>query len=300
MGGSVPVRGLGAIPLPEVSAIGHGVGVDGRVVLVAIGDSSDVFAHAVATPDLSDLTWELERLPPASGSELPSQDPQLEAIAVDGAGHLLVVQESPNRAELINIATRSVRSRITLEWPATGTGTSRHLSTSWADPEGSHTEGVLMLRGGRLLVVKEKKPAAVIEFGPAGHAPQGFGPDSWLAPGEAWHCDEGQVVLTALAAWSPDQHLAAVCPDFSDADVLGGRLLLLSDQGRSLALVHTPEVAADPMSGTLTAQDSWVLAGIATKPEGLTVMPDGRVLVACDRRRIRENLFLLDAADLSP
>jgi hypothetical protein len=40
------------------------------------------------------------------------------------------------------------------------------IAQAWSDPKGSRGEGAVLLPGGHLLVAKEKKPAAFIEFGP--------------------------------------------------------------------------------------------------------------------------------------
>jgi len=37
---------------------------------------------------------------------------------------------------------------------------SRRIDPTWSDPKGSRGEGMVLLRGGHLLVAKEKKPAA--------------------------------------------------------------------------------------------------------------------------------------------
>jgi hypothetical protein len=160
------------------------------------------------------------------------------------------------------------------------------------DPEGSHAEGVVLLREGHLLVVKEKHPAALVEFGPAGDAPIGFGPTTWHPDGQRWAPGTGEQVLVALAAWYPDRALRDACPDLSDADQSPhGELVLLSDQGCALAVISPHEPAADPFAGVVSARRVLRIAGISAKPEGLAVLPDGIALVACDRHKEKRNLF---------
>ena len=217
---TVKARAVGSIPLAEVSGLAHGSGPGGTPVLVAIGDRAGVVAWASTESARVGGPWETFGLGSGSGTRITDGAAQLEAVAIDGAGGVLLVQEAPNRAEFIDSAQRRVVAEVTLVMPDESEARGyRRLRTSWLDPDCSHAEGAVLLRDGHLLVVKEKDPAALLEFGPAGQAPGGFGPDRWLGPNEAWSVGEGAVELVALAAWYPDAELARACPDLSDADV---------------------------------------------------------------------------------
>ena len=160
-----------------------------------------------------------------------------------------------------------------------------------------------MLKDGHLLIVKEKDPAALLEFGPADDPPRGYGPERWLDPGEAWWEGAGSsraqdVRLVLLASWAPTAEMASACPDLSDAEVgPGGNLILLSDQGRAVALVPPAESPSDPFGGSFEATVVWRLSGVGDKPEGIVVLPDMSVLVACDRRKVKKNLFVVPRAE---
>lgn len=287
---------VGTIPLPEVSGLALGEGPDGQPRVLAIGDRAAHVAWAPLREGPEDLRWQVVDLAAAAGAWLQGADPQLEAIAADGRGRVLLVREHPNRAELLDLESRRSLSRIELEAP--DSTDMRWLTDSWNDPGGSHAEGVVLLRGGRLLVVKEKGPAAVVEFAAAGESPLGFGTQRWLAPGEAWDVAGGAVTLRACAAWRPGPELRAACPDLSDAAVGMGLLLLLSDQGRAIAVVAPPRPGSPASSGELASGELAAdlllrLSGIRDKPEGLVVLPDGDLLVACDRGRVAENLYVV-------
>jgi hypothetical protein len=291
---SIPVEAVqvGTIPLAEVSGLALGRDRAGRLTLVAIGDRSATIAWADVQDGYADLAWQTLDLRHAEGTRIPSVDPQLEALAVDGALGILLVQEHPNRAELIDSGDRRVRSHIILEVPDRPGLES--LRVSWLDPDCSHAEGVVLLRGGHLLVLKEKDPAALMEFGPAGDTALGFGPGSWLARSDPWPVAEGEVTLELLALWHAGPGVRGACPDFSDAEVgLLGNLVLLSDQGRTVAVVPGRPPGDDPYRGDFEAERVWALSGIRDKPEGLAVLPDGTVLVACDRRKVKPNLFAI-------
>ena len=77
--------------------------------------------------------------------------------------------------------------------------------------------------------MKEKNPAAILEFGPAGAAPVGWrrgGPTVAPVPGDA--------VMTVLTTWWLGEELATWLPDISDATIgPDGCLYLVSDQGQT-------------------------------------------------------------------
>ena len=58
-------------------------------------------------------------------------------------------------------------------------------------PHGSRGEGAVLLPGGHLLVAKEKKPAAFIEFGPPHSPSRGLVRGGALADGERWPIKKG-------------------------------------------------------------------------------------------------------------
>jgi hypothetical protein len=287
----------GAIPLAEVSGLALGRDRDGRATVVAIGDRSATIAWAEVGGGVEDLTWQTLSLSQAQGTRIPGTDPQLEAVAVDGALGILLVQESPCRAEYIDARERRVLAHITLDIP--DDRGSQELRRSWRDPDGSHAEGVVLLSDGHLLIVKEKDPSALLEFGPAGDRARGFGQDTWLAAGQPWWqggstASAQEVSLVLLAAWEPTAEMLAACPDLSDATVgPAGNLVLLSDQGRCIAVVPAGVPAPDAFAGSFEAIAVWRLSGIGDKPEGIVMLPTLDVLVACDRRKPKKNLFVI-------
>lgn len=292
---SLTAEPLGTIPLREVSGLAVGLGRRGRVTVAAVGDRTATVAVADVTGALGDLQWRTFDVATMSGNRLPRKNPQLEAIAVDGARGVLLVQEHPNHGQFVEADDRSVVAQVSLEVPGAA---GSELRRQWEDPQGSHTEGAVLLRGGHLLVVMEKDPTVLLEFGPDGATPIGFGSAQWNPAGEPWLVDRGEITLVAVAAWYPQPEQTGLFPDLSDAarGVLGN-LVLLSDQGSSVVVVPPHQPAAEPFAGTFRASDVWHLTGIAAKPEGVAVLPDGDVLVACDRRKVAENLFVVRRAD---
>src|SRR5262249_48772503 len=146
------------VPPREVSGICLRRGRNGRMFLIAVGDR---VAKIAWFSDADRIDWNTRNIAKLSGSMLPKHDPQIEAICADGLGRILLLQETPPRVELIDPRALEVVASIDLAVEGRG-----KIARTWSHPKGSRGEGVVLLPGGHLLVAKEKKPAAFIEFGP--------------------------------------------------------------------------------------------------------------------------------------
>jgi len=269
--GRLEVRRVADIPLKEVSGICLQRDRGGRMALLAIGDRVAVAAWtALPDRDGAPLEWRRIEITRISGSRLPRQDPQIEAVCADGAGRVLLLQETPPRVELVDPEASKVVAAITLDIRGKD-----DIARSWRDPEGSRGEGVVLLRGGHLLVAKEKEPKALIEFGPPGARSRGLTRGQALAGGAPWPIATGQHRYEALAVWRPDPALAKACKDFSDLEIgPDGRLYLLSDQSASIA-----RIAGLPSGGgAAKATSVWRVRGLRGKPEGLAFTAHGRAI----------------------
>ena len=152
---------------------------------------------------------------------------------------------------------------------------------------------MVFLPGGHLLVVKEKKPAAFIEFGPPNSRSRGLLGDRPLPAGRRWAIKEGYHRFVALAIWRPDRSLAKACADFSDLEVgPDGHLYVLSDKSCTIARLDS----LTPGGGSASLLDAWRLDDVDGKPEGLAFTAEGRAIVGLDTRKARRNLVLLEPA----
>ena len=107
-----------AVPLAEVSGLALGRNRDGHVTVAAIGDRAATIAWATVGDAIEDFDWQTLSLREVQGTRIPTADPQLEAIAVAGRRPgILLVQESPCRAEYIDAQQRRVLAHITLDLP---------------------------------------------------------------------------------------------------------------------------------------------------------------------------------------
>jgi hypothetical protein len=156
------VRRVVDVPLREVSGICSRRSRNGRMFLLAVGDRvAKVAWFSPPRSDKSRIDWHTSNIAKLSGSMLPKHDSQIEAVCADGLGRVLLLQETPPRAELIDPKALKVVASIDLAVE----GRSK-TARAWSAPKGSGGEGAVLLPGGHLLVAKEKKPAAFIEFGP--------------------------------------------------------------------------------------------------------------------------------------
>jgi hypothetical protein len=234
------------------------------------------------------LDWHTVDIARLSGSRLPADDPQIEAVCADGAGRVLLLQEAPPRAELVDFEMSRVVASINLVVEDGG-----ELARSWSSPNGSRGEGVVLLPDGHLLVAKEKRPAALIEFGPRGSRSRGLAQGGALQDGAMWSVADGDQTFVACAVWVPDKALTTACADFSDLDIgPDGRLYLLSDKSATIARIDD----LTPGGGVATLTTAWQLSDLSGKPEGLAFTAGGHAIVALDRRKSRRNLVLLEPA----
>jgi len=192
------------VPLKEVSGICSHRSRTGRMRLIAVGDRlAKVAWFSPPRSNRGEIDWHTRNIAKLSGSMLPKLDPQIEAVCADGAGRIALLQESPPRVELIHPKTSRVVASVDLVVEGHG-----QTARAWSDPEGSRGEGVVLLPEGHLLVAKEKKPAALIEFGPAGSHSRGLVRGGAPANGERWPIKKGHHRFVALAIWRPDKRLA--------------------------------------------------------------------------------------------
>jgi hypothetical protein len=283
------VRRVVHVPLREVSGICLRRGRNGRMFFIAVGDQVAKIAwFSQPRGDGDRIDWHTRSIAKLSGSMLPKRDPQIEAVCADGIGRVLLLQETPPRAELIDPKALKVVASIDLAVEGR-----EQIARAWSDPKGSRGEGVVLLPGGHLLVAKEKKPAAFIEFGPAHSRSLGLVRGGALASGERWPIKKGHHRFVALAVWLPDKTLAKTCTDFSDLEIgADGHLYLLSDKSSTIARLDDLPAGG----GTAALLDAWRLGNLDGKPEGLTFTAQGHAIVGLDTRKPRRNLVLLEPA----
>lgn len=248
------VADIADVPLREVS----GLAIQGSRLL-AVGDRDPVVFAAELGP--WPLQWHGIDL---AALDLPEGGSQFEAIESTGEHTVLVLQEQPARVLHLDLNGPSVIGMSELVVPE-----GHPLREAWLGDRSSRGESLLALPDGRLLVIKEKDPPAILEFGPI-----------------------GEPSLEVVRTWWLGEDTVAALPDISDVTRgPDGRLYVLSDQGSAIGRLPAT-LPAD--TDSVDVEAVWRIAGKPAKAEGLVILADGTPLVALDTKSPRKNLLRLE------
>lgn len=280
-GGKLETRGQYVIPLPELS--GLTLGKAGGLEILAIGDAG----YGLVQFSLDGATGEgrslVHDLGPRLGAPVGSAS-QWEAIASDGVGNLCILSETTSELVCLDRELNPL-ARFSLDVSPDA----KLKALREAEPN-SRGEGLLLLRGGHVLLLKEKEPALLVEFGPPGAAPMGYDQDRFLAAGEAFRWPAGSLV--ALKTWEFAKGLKDLAQDASEL-ALGPdrRLYLLSQKSATLVRLEA-RLGLDDKK--VHEEAYWQLPGNLDKAEGLVIDDTLHPWVAIDSKRLdRPNLFRL-------
>lgn len=262
------------VDLPVVEASDVAVRTSGgRTVVLVVGDRTATVAASTFDDGFGDwVTIDLSEIP---GWPLGDGDSQMEAIATDGGSLVAIMSEDPPVVLVADVDARRFVAEIELIVPADS-------PVAWDDPS-SRGEGLVLLRGGRLLVAKEKHPSALVEFAPAGASAGGLSERDFLASDESWEAPGGRVEFVATSVWPLGGDASDTLDDVSALAVASDRSLwLLSDKSETVARLRL-DPALPPGAGTIEAfAEVWRLPKRSDKPEGIAALDESRVLVAMD------------------
>jgi hypothetical protein len=271
------------VPVVEASGLAARRTVDTLRVL-AVGDRSAHLAASTYSPVSGLGDWQTIDLSVVPGWPLPADNSQLEAIAVDGGCLVALMREDPPVVLVADTEQRALLAQITLTAPS-----GSPLAGRWDDPS-SRGEGLVLLRNGRLLVAKEKRPRALVEFVPAGAGAGGLSRSDFLAPGESWETPTGEVEYEATSMWRLRGQAKDALRDISALAV--GRdqsLWLLSDKSSAVARLSLDTPLRLPDDTIRDFDELWRLPKKTKKPEGVVALDDEQVLVAMDTGSTRRN-----------
>lgn len=212
---------------------------------------------------------------------------QWEAIASDASGRYFLLQEQlativaydPDKEQvvaIINLAHFDLSSRQS----------KTEVVKQKANALG---EGMVLLGNGRVLVVKERESAAIVEFAPEGELARGYEPSYRLRQGAIFPLPLKRQVFVPLAHWQIPSKFRGC--DLSEIQTdAGGRLYVLSQSCRFIGLVGSLEVNAKEFR----LQKTWALPSELRRVESFVVLPDERFVVASDHKsRSVDNVFVL-------
>lgn len=234
-------------PIAEVSGACF---ADSRLVIV--GDAEPVIAWCEWTGRPGQ--WQTLDVRKLRGA--PKETGQFEAVEHLTADTVVILCEEPALLVAVDLARRTITGWWHLEVDLKG------LAKAWRKEPNSHGEGLFFGRD-RVFVVKEKKPAGIIEFGLPGQNSTGYVPGAWAAP------ESNELVALAFEEIELD--------DVSDVCVHDGQIWLLSDEDRSYGPLGSDRIHLD-----------------VDKPEGLARTPEGTWLVAVDNKDGRDALWVVE------
>jgi hypothetical protein len=284
------------LDLGEISALCLRGGSNGRGELLAVGDED--FAIHVAAVDRDSLG---ERRRESVRKALPDKvaeakgGSQWEAVAADGAGRVFVLRESPATVFVFSRNLDELEHTIHLEIEDSDNAAARQL----LDDPNFGPEGMLLFNGGHLLLVKQKDPIVLIEFGPEDERAHGLSADAYLPIDESFELSGGSE--TKLAALASSELASSAEKTAKSANDLAldhrGRLHAISSKSRCL-------YELDRASGKdgISIAHVWdvpveLKAGGDRKAEGLAFDGEGRPIVALDVSGKGENAYVLDPLD---
>jgi hypothetical protein len=277
------LSGIVDLPVLEASGVTARRSSSGLVVLV-VGDRTAELGvcHVGDGGELAE--WSTIDLAALPQWPYPDAASQFESVTSDGGSLVALMREDPPVVLVADTATRELRAEIELVAPKGSL-----LDGQWDDPS-SRGEGLVLLRGGRMLVAQEKRPRALIEFGPAGTTPGGLGVDDFLRPDESWDTPSGSTQFVPLSMWELKGDAKDAMGDISSITVgPDGSLWLLSDKSSCVARLALAEPLPASADRITEFDEVWLLPEGAVKPEGFVALDEERVLVVMDTRSTTGN-----------
>ncbi|SEL23095.1 SdiA-regulated domain-containing protein [Nitrosovibrio tenuis] len=287
------------VPIAELSGLAIGRTVEDRreeagavgISLYAIGDASYDIANLRINSSSGKITLSVDDAAAVLGKRTASAS-QWEAIATDSLDTICMLSETRSEVSCLDRNLRNDLGTFKLD-----VSSIKRLDRVWQDRPNSRGEGMILMKKGHVLILKEKQPSMLIEFGPEGDSPLGYGPDTFLEHGEAFIIPQSRHWV-ALKTWEFSGHLAALARDASEI-TLGpdGRVYLLSQESSTLIrLERTLKPHEDVVS--VDHDTYWKLPAGIEKAEGLVIDSTMHPWIGIDiKQKDKLNLFRLSPVD---
>ena len=229
--------------------------------------------------DFSPRSVDLRFLFPGAAAN-PGSQSEWESISSDESGRLFIVRESPAEVLIISADLKRLEGRITL----TGKINSDRNSGG---------EGMVLLKNGHLLVVKEKNPIQLLEFASEGKVAEGYRADLSIERGGRFPpIGVSPVSYVPVFTWEFSPEVEALFEDSSGVNLdPAGALYLLGDQKNLVARLG-PKLEAN--KAKIQVERFWSLPSEIKHPEGMVIDSEDRPIISVDRKNTKSpNLFLL-------
>lgn len=278
------------------------------VNLYAVGDKT----HEVARfrfNGMADVIIDVHDAAPVIGKDKKDAS-EWEAIAADGKDTICMLNEPRSEISCLDLGLQQDRGSFSLD-----TSSISDLDSAWKARSNSRGEGMILMQKGHVLILKEKEPPMLVEFGPEGEAPMGYGPSAFLQAGEAFagfqpvNPDKADQPnrpgrraspqrLVALKTWKFSARLSDLAKDASEI-TLGpdGRVYLLSQEGSALIRLEKT-LKPDENKVGVDHGAYWNLPAGLEKAEGLVIDNHMRPWIGIDIKQTHKpNLFRLSPID---
>ena len=285
------VKGQYYIPIKEVSGLALVHSSSNSIDIYAIGDASyDIVQFSLKG---SSHNVSIDKRNVADTINKNSKDSsQWEAIAADGKDNICILAEVSSKIFCLTSDLNKERSHFKLD-----VSSIKSLKRLWDKKPNSRGEGMILMKKGHILLLKEKKPSLLVEFGPKGDAPLGYDKDTLLQNGTEFDIPRSDN-LVALKTWEFSKSLADLAKDASDITVGPDQhVYILSDENNVLIRL---EEFLKPDEAKVHASAYWKLPKQIEHSEGLVIDNEMHPWVSCDiKQKDRPNFFHLTPIDAS-
>jgi hypothetical protein len=214
---------------------------------------------------------------------------QWEAVAADKQ-RVFMLAEGSSHVSVFDSDMKILEGTIELKISKTD-----KIFADWDKDTNSRGEGLVLLDNGHMLLLKEKNPVQLIEFGPQGDAAGGFKPGDGVDSKETFPFNKMVTQFVPLKHWDLGTHSQAQLSDGSDLGIgPNGKLYVLSDHSRRIVAI---ENVLKPTEDKFKVKQSWILPKKVEKAEGLAFTIKFEPIVVSDIANKDKNLFILSALD---
>jgi hypothetical protein len=291
---SLPIVELSGLAILRSGTKATGTAGTDNISLYAIGDASYEVASLRINSPSEDASSHVDNVAPILGKHSKDAS-QWEAIATDSLDTLCMLSETRSEVSCVDLSLKAAKGIFKLDVSGI-----KHLERAWQDHPNSRGEGMILMKNGHALVLKEKQPSMLVEFGPPGDPPLGFGPDTFLVAGEAFTLSQSSR-WAALKAWEFSDRLAELARDASEI-TLGpdGRVYLLSQES-SILIRLEKALKPDEDKVNVDRDAYWKLPAGIEKAEGLIIDAEMHPWIGIDiKQKDKSNLFRLSPLSRSP
>jgi hypothetical protein len=275
-----------------------------KVNLYAVGDKTRQIAR-FRINDSADAIIDVHDAAPVLGRDKKDAS-EWEAIATDGKDTICMLDETRSEISCLDRGMQQAQGNFRLD-----TSGISDLDSAWKAHSNSRGEGMILMKNGHVLVLKEKEPPMLVEFGPEGDVPMGYGPATFLQEGDSFdglspinpkEADQPNQPdhratpkrLVALKTWKFSARLSDLAKDVSEI-TLGpdGGVYVLSQEG-SVVIRLEKTLKPDENKVGVDHGAYWKLPAGLEKAEGLVIDNHMRPWIGIDIKQTHKpNLFRL-------